>query len=1674
MIKRFCLLCIVLISTVKLNAQVYGNEWINFSQRYFRFPISKTGLYRLDSTTLATSGVPISSINPKNIQLISKGQFLPIYIFGENDNVLNTNDYIEFYAEKNDGRFDSLAYNTNKRLPNPYLALFNDTNYVYFTWTATPILNRLVEENDVNFSGYTPAAYVYAEKTYSGTANYSKGERYTTEYIDDPRYIEGEGFGTFINKGGSLQPVFGNLNIYQNPSTPVYFSSQYSGYSHSNFFNGDDHQIKIEYSDNNNSLVTLHDTLFEGYQQIYIQKQIPSNQLQNNSIFKLSSINNPQFPSTDNITNIHYITLNYPQILDFSNQIEHTFFVDDNPVLAKTFLNIQNFNSNGGNVVLFDLTNKKKITSITNLNTVKALIPNNANRKKCFITTANNYTSVTKLIPVNQTGYFNDLIGGINDSAFVIISCNKLNTSANAYKQYRQSNAGGSYQTILATIEELYDQFAYGNQKNPLSIKNFCRYLSDILPYPPKYLLLIGKSLKNDDVKANSNYWKANDLPTIGIPASDNLFTTGIHGVNNSTPFIPVGRISALSDEQVYWYLDKVKAYEDSLNSPNEKGDWHKRVLHFAGGSNSFEQDLFQNFLNNYQNSIEDTLFGGKVYTFKKTSTAPIQITVSDSVKQLINYGTKILTFFGHGSSVGFDQAIDDPNEYNNIGKYPLFLANSCYSGDIHLLGSYSTSEKFTLINKKGSIGFLASSSVGLVNTLNAFSTEFYKSVSYYNYMGGIGDAIKHTCILTTPTNNDKLQEINNLDMTLQGDPSIKLNSFSKPDYQIKNNYVSFNTAKQVDSIGINIMVKNLGRAINDTFIVNITRFFPNTDSVTYTKKMKAPLNRDTLSFNILKDFSKGIGLNKFKVTIDVFNEIHELLENNNSTNGTIDLFISGGDVVPVYPYKYSIIPLTPTVTLKASTADPLYTSTNYRLQIDTSDVFSNPISSATITSIGGVVEWNVNLPYADSTVYFWRIAKDSSSITDKINWRESSFQTIGSKSGWAQAHFHQFKNDNFQFVKYKKTQRNFVFENDIKSLVCNDGNYVTFDQINYEVNNVVKDYWTCSPGGGWSFAVFDSITTLPWVTATPSNSIAGQYNNCVCYREPLYSVSFGSSNYCNFPNYDWKLAMENFLNSIPPNNKVLAWSIYRYNNQSYSNSLHQQFESFGATQIRTINDSLPYIIFGTKGAGIGTANEVVAPTYSTAVKLTDTLKTKWNSGFIASEIIGPSAKWRSLHWKQIPVELPNYDSVYIQVFGIKQNGVKDLVVTFNSLTTDVLNLDTYIDASVYPNIQLVAQMKDPVNLTPPQLKKWQVIYDEVPECAINPKKGFAFISNDTLQEGDDLIVKLPIENIGMLPFNDSLVINYWLEDKNNVSHQLPQKLKIPPFNATQVITDTIKVGTSTYGGANYLWVDVNSPSNNYYQLEQYHFNNIVRIPFVVDADNINPLLDVTFDGTHILNGDIISAKPHVLITLKDENKFLALNDTSDFLVYIKYPNQTIEKRLFFNKDLQFTSAQLPNNSCKLEWKPEFDIDGKYQLRVQATDRSQNESGSVDYKIQFEIVNKQTITEVMNYPNPFSTSTRFVFTLTGSELPDVFTIQIMTITGKVVREINKNEMGNLHIGRNISEYAWDGKDEFGDKLANGVYLYRVITRFNGEAIEKRTTEADAYFKKGFGKMVIMR
>ena len=376
---------------------------------------------------------------------------------------------------------------------------------------------------------------------------------------------------------------------------------------------------------------------------------------------------------------------------------------------------------------------------------------------------------------------------------------------------------------------------------------------------------------------------------------------------------------------------------------------------------------------------------------------------------------------------------------------------------------------------------------------------------------------------------------------------------------------------------------------------------------------------------------------------------------------------------------------------------------------------------------------------------------------------------------------------------------------------------------------------------------------------------------------------------------------------------------------------------------------------------------------------------------------------------------------------------------------------------------------------SPPQLDKWQVYYQPVPEGSLNTK--YYSLKRDTVQEGENVYFSIAFENISTIAM-DTLLVNYFLYDNNNKKHILGSSRLHRPLPSGDTIMTNITFSSLGYAGNNTLWVEVN-PNND--QPEQYHFNNITSLPFYVSKDNTNPLLDITFDGIHILNGDIVSSKPGIMIQLRDENKFIALNDTSDFRVRIIYPGEQTRYLSFESNPaistnaslLKWTPAALPKNSFKIEYFPQFKTDGVYKLIVSASDQSGNLSGANDYSISFEVINKSSITNVINYPNPFSTATKFVFVLTGSEIPPDFNIQIMTVTGKVVRTITRSELGELHIGRNITDYAWDGRDEFGDRLANGVYLYRVFTRINGSTIEQRETTADQYFTRGWGKMYLI-
>ncbi|MEP6596009.1 MAG: FlgD immunoglobulin-like domain containing protein, partial [Ginsengibacter sp.] len=457
------------------------------------------------------------------------------------------------------------------------------------------------------------------------------------------------------------------------------------------------------------------------------------------------------------------------------------------------------------------------------------------------------------------------------------------------------------------------------------------------------------------------------------------------------------------------------------------------------------------------------------------------------------------------------------------------------------------------------------------------------------------------------------------------------------------------------------------------------------------------------------------------------------------------------------------------------------------------------------------------------------------------------------------------------------------------------------------------------------------------------------------------------------------------------------------------------------------------------------------------------------SDGQISSPKFGPSKKWESFHWKGKSLENPSTDSVSIKIFGIKTSGSSDLLATIKARDTSL----SFINAATYPYVQLKMFNNDSVNATPSQLLYWRINAQAVPEGAVAPN--ISFNMKDTIETGESISFALAFKNISESAF-DSLKIKFTITDKNNIVHPIVMP-RGKPLIAGDTLMINYTIDTRNYTGTNTLFVEVN-PDND--QPEQYHNNNFIFKNFYVKGDNYNPLLDVTFDGVHILNRDIVSARPHIIIKLKDESKYLELNDTSLIKVQLQYPDGTLRSYKFDNDTLRFTPANLASgeNTATIDFTPVLSgDDDEYQLIVSGKDVSGNTAGDLEYRVSFRIISKPMISNLLNYPNPFTTSTAFVFTVTGSQPPQNIRIQILTITGKIVREITSNELGALHVGRNITEFKWDGTDMYGQRLANGVYLYRVLTNLNGKSLEKYKAaddDTDKYFTKGYGKMYLMK
>ena len=1685
--NRLIIIVFVLLGGV-LIAQPYGNEWINYDQAYYTFKVSDEGVYRINKSTLQAAGIPVNSLDPRNFQLFSREQEVPIFIEGEQDSLFDDGDYIEFYATGNDGWIDEYVYGGTENQNNPHYSLYNDTLNYFLTWNDQVNNLRYINETDVDFTGYTPTNFVMYTSRLMYTNRYYFGQL-DAEGGSTPNYTEGEGwfsgrFG-YTNPSNDFDSNVPTPNVYTGGGSPIATLTAVSASANnSGFGGGPNHHLQLLLGDNNQ---LLEDITFSGYQLNKLVHSVNPNSLDNGTtLVKHRVIDDLDASVLADNQVVSYVEIAYPRETTFGNSNKLAFEVPYNFSVPKTYLEIENFNGSNALIYINDDVSRR-VATIEEGGLIKTLVPNQTiggEGSSCYIIDQSQIQSINSLEKVTNSGFFTDFVAFEQDSVFLVITEGSLLAGANDYAAYRQSTG---FNTMVVDVHELYLQYGGGIEKCPIGIRRFTEDIIDNWDTTPSNLFLIGKSIRQareatNGARKNLTHFKNNLVPSYGYPPSDVYITAELNN-QGMTPAIPTGRLSAKNTNEVYDYLAKVGTFE---SQPEDI--WKRNILHFGGGNNFVEQQVFAGYLNGFAEIISDTCFGGTVKTFLKDSSFPIEVNLSDSISNLIETGVSIMTFFGHAFAGGFDQSIDNPENLEWNGRFPLVIGNSCFTGDIHTPESVSQSEDFVLLKNKGAIAFLSSTKLGYPNDLNKYSSELYRNIAYKNYHKSLGLQMQSTIEFLDNGGDDFFTRNVVHGMTLHGDPSIVLNTEPKPDMRVFADDIYFDppiVTLQVDSFDVNVVVENVGKTTTEPFNVEIVRKFPGDNQGTsYSQILNGLLFQDTVTFRLPVSASNGIGINSIDVFIDLpANVVDELDNLNNNTVLGKQVSITSGGIIPIYPYDFSVVPSNQ-LPLKASTGDPFAPNKLYRFELDTNKHFNSPfLSTLTLNHEGGVVTWDTQITFSDSTVYFWRVAEIDTG--EDPNWQYSSFQYIAGKDGWGQAHFDQFEDNSFNQIIYNENEHILEFASGVRTLRC----YVLGNSLSVEtgylIDTEVQEYALCQTPPGLAVAVIDPITLEPWKTeyngANPGNEFGNFNTEGTCRNR--------SEAYFLYRQYDsgQMAGLQNLIeNVVPDDHYVLLYSLKHVSKYDWDNSLpgfYSTLSNLGATQIQGSQDSIPYILFTQKGNPAATI-EMLGTLINDTLDFSVPLPVTGDFGSMKSVGAGPGTNWESLHWKSASSDDQGIDSLAVQLFGIDNQGTEQSIFNpiMSGLSGEVLDLQNMV-GDQYQNFKIQAQFIDDSLSTPAQLERWHLLYETPPEAAVNPSIAFGFY-NDEMQEGEILQFYTAIENVSNKDM-DSLLVNYWITDRNGQNHVIPYPRQAPLL-AGEILVDTITFQTFGYGGLNTFWMEVNPinpETGEYDQLEQYHFNNIAQRSFIVNEDRINPILDVTFDGTHILDGDIVSAQPEIFIRLNDENPYLLMNEESDttyFKVFMTHQDDDeinpVNFRNGLNEEImQFTPASNEDNISTIRFMPKAPlIDGVYRLIVIASDKSGNESGDLNYKIDFEVINEATITEVLNYPNPFSTRTQFVFTLTGSELPEYMKIQIMTVTGKVVKEIFMEELGPIRIGRNITDYFWDGKDMYGDQLANGVYLYRVITKQNGSDLTKRSTRADQFFTKNFGKMYLMR
>ena len=480
----------------------------------------------------------------------------------------------------------------------------------------------------------------------------------------------------------------------------------------------------------------------------------------------------------------------------------------------------------------------------------------------------------------------------------------------------------------------------------------------------------------------------------------------------------------------------------------------------------------------------------------------------------------------------------------------------------------------------------------------------------------------------------------------------------------------------------------------------------------------------------------------------------------------------------------------------------------------------------------------------------------------------------------------------------------------------------------------------------------------------------------------------------------------------------------------SQGTPVRQAIETLGSLYVDSVFYRDSWCMIGKKGAPQGTVPESFSKRFSGTANLDISKIVSNQSGWIEFPLIKNSEKWLSVTKTD---SLPAGSEISYIPIGIKQDNSIDTLdaLQFSNNIADISN----VDANVYPSIKLISNFQVNENYESPVFKEMGVDFIPVPDLAINYQVVSA--TADSVLIGENIGLSFYITNVVETKADSFNVKVEVINEDNSRQTIFSQKVDSLHYNEQKLFE--IVHNTSAGSGSKSFLISIDSDNE---VRELFEDNNFYSMPFYIQPDTTSPTITLTFDGNDILDGDYISPNPVIHIELNDES-LLPITDPGSVLIYLN------DNLIPADTSIISYSFSETNPKVTVDFTPAFS-DGDYTLKVLWKDYEGNIVDSTGVEKYFQVSSEAQLLYVYNYPNPTSGETYFTFKLT--QIPENISIKIFTIAGRLIKEI---DLTSTELKFDFNKIYWDGKDEDGDVLANGVYLYKVIMKA-GEKSEEVT------------------